>query len=366
MEIVVVDDGSTDSTREALRAEHPGITVLPGDGTLWWTGAMAKAVDALKPRFRPGDFLMSLNNDTQVDPDTISRLVEVSLSHGRAMVTAATRREDGRYVAAGARLSFGRTLGTSIALDPEEGQGRFGIVEADAIFGRTTLVPVEVFDTIGTYNPQEFPQYWGDSDFSLRAQRAGIRQLVTFSATVKCTEDQWTTGLHHAESGVISFRRAAEMLLSRRSTLCLSYGARFMWRHAPKGSKLLSILRYWVRSLFLVFQQTLLGFLVLKIMHFARRVAGRVLPCQLLTYPEIRKLGFDPKTLIQERIIAPGRIRHAYWIPVPFLKIWWSHPQYRRLVLHSRNPLNRVRKARWSRRALRREERAGSRGRESV
>jgi GT2 family glycosyltransferase len=364
IDIFVVDDGSTDGTREALQAEYPDVTVLPGDGRLWWTGAMATAVGTLKARFQPGDFVMSVNNDTQVEPSTVPRLIEVSTAHRRGMVAAAARTEDGRYVAAGARLPFDRTLGSSVGLCQEEGKGELSVVEADTVFGRATLIPVEAFDAVGNYRAKEFPQYWGDSDFSLRARQAGIRQLVTFSTIVRCAEDARTTGLHYIPQRIVSLQQAARMLLSRRSNLCLLYAARFMWLHAPEGRRLASVARQCSRNCGIVLRRTRPGLVLHLVVSVLRRT--RFLPDQLLTYPEMRRLGFDPAALVREGVVVAGRIRHAYWIVESFTKMWRAHPEYRRLMLHSRNPMNRLRKARWFRRAERRERRRRGRGGQNV
>src|SRR6476619_3291160 len=39
-ETFLVDDGSTDGTAESVHSEHPEVTVLRGDGSLWWSGAV--------------------------------------------------------------------------------------------------------------------------------------------------------------------------------------------------------------------------------------------------------------------------------------------------------------------------------------
>ena len=360
--IVVVDDGSTDGTKEALQAEYPDVTVLPGNGRLWWTGAMASAVRSLENRFQAGEYLMSLNNDTLVEPDTVSRLIEVSMMYGRGMVAAAARKEDGRYVAVGARLPFGRTLGSSLGQCRQEAKGELGVVEADTLFGRATLIPVEAFEVVGNYRPEQFPQYWGDSDFSLRAQRAGIPQLITFATVVRCAEDARTTGLHYAPEHVVSLRQAVTMLFSRRSNFCLLYAARFMWMHAPEGQRLVSVFRLCSSNCHVVLRRTLLY----PVMRSVAALSRRILPDQLLTYPEMRRLGFDPAALVREKVVVAGRIRHAYWIVESFTTMWHEHPEYRRLMLHSRNPLNRLRKARWFRRAERRERRRLARGGQRV
>ena len=38
--MIVVDDDSSDRTDEEVKANYPEMTVLQGDGNLWWTGAI--------------------------------------------------------------------------------------------------------------------------------------------------------------------------------------------------------------------------------------------------------------------------------------------------------------------------------------
>jgi GT2 family glycosyltransferase len=38
--VIVVDDGSSDRTAEEVAENYPKVTILKGDGNLWWTGAI--------------------------------------------------------------------------------------------------------------------------------------------------------------------------------------------------------------------------------------------------------------------------------------------------------------------------------------
>src|SRR5262249_46351514 len=155
-----------------------------------------------------------------------------------------------------------------------------------------------------------FPQYWGDSDFSLRAGRAGIRQLITFATIVRCAEDARTTGLHHATRRIVSMRQAAQMLFSRRSNLCLLYGARFMWQHAPEGRKSLSVIRLCSKSSWLAVQKTLPALVLMFPFIVLHRIVRKALSGQLVTYPEMRKLGLDPTALVGEHVVVPAGVPH--------------------------------------------------------
>lgn len=62
---VVVDDNSTDGTREMLAMQPYKIDVVRGDGTLFWNGGMHKAIEYVKEKYPDYEYYMLMNDDTK-------------------------------------------------------------------------------------------------------------------------------------------------------------------------------------------------------------------------------------------------------------------------------------------------------------
>ena len=97
VDVVVVDDGSTDGTAEAVSRRHPSATIVPGDGSLWWNGGMRLGL-ATALRGDDPDHLWWLNDDTVLDPDALATLLAVVDAVGPAdtppIVVGSTRDPD--------------------------------------------------------------------------------------------------------------------------------------------------------------------------------------------------------------------------------------------------------------------------------
>jgi len=90
LHIVIVDDGSTDGTREHLAQFSKGnISVLRGDGSLWWGGAMRKGMEFVAALAGDRDYLLMLNDDVRIERNYVSALVRDSSARGGAVVGSA-------------------------------------------------------------------------------------------------------------------------------------------------------------------------------------------------------------------------------------------------------------------------------------
>lgn len=224
---VLVDDGSTDGTATAIAARFPQVTVLPGDGRLWWSGATNLGV--AWARAQGADFVFTINSDTTLHPDVLSQLVTTALANPRSVVGAkvlvADDPDDVWFF--GARFD----LETS---DVRHIRGRAAefesVEEAEALTGMGMLVPMDAFDEVGVFDAAKLPQYFADMDFSLRARAAGFRLLVDPGAVVYCdTGSSWIAQAQEMPMARFLFR----LLLSKRSPENVLHRVRFYRRHWP-------------------------------------------------------------------------------------------------------------------------------------
>lgn len=173
-DVYLTDDGCTDGTAEAVRASFPDVTVIKGDGNLYWNRGMHMAWRAASMR-HDYDFYLWLNDDTFAYPYMLSTLLQASQDKGHeAIIVGATCSSDHTSATYGGRTESGK-------IPLPQGEPK----EVAYFNGNTVLIPRSVFNLVG-YMDYYFIHSKGDYDYGLRARWYGIRLFQTGCFTGEC------------------------------------------------------------------------------------------------------------------------------------------------------------------------------------
>ena len=221
-ELVVVDNGSTDGSVELVREHFPHVALVTLPGNQGFAGGLAAGIAAAG-----GDWIAVFNNDTTVEPDAVSVMLEAARSNDRVgSVAAQMRFADRRDVlnSAGLELdSLGiaadRLVGSRVGQHPQlEPYRVFGATGGAALFSRDML------DKIGGFDDTFFA-FFEDVDVAWRAQAQGWIALYAPRAVV-----------YHHHSATARHGSPAKLYLVGRNrirTLAKNATTAMLLRNAP-------------------------------------------------------------------------------------------------------------------------------------
>jgi len=176
-EIIVVDSGSEDGSADMISEEFPEVKLMK-------TGKIgigeANNVGIKEAR---GDLIVfDLNSDDVVDENWLSHLVksfqgspDIGIACGKRLLGG----QDGILDSAGARVHL--LTGTVPAIGRGKPDSPKYNTVKDVDYVPVPIVKREVFDKIGLCDP-EYYLYYEETDFCLRAKKAGYRVLYVPSA----------------------------------------------------------------------------------------------------------------------------------------------------------------------------------------
>lgn len=179
LHIVVVDNGSTDGTVEALHQEFGNaVTVLCEKEKLGFARAVNKGIDYAI--LEGAGSILILNNDTYVDKYMLEYLVAaLECRSDVGMVGPVIYYADfpERIWQIGSR----QFLGPPLIWRSLPGSHPKHVLKVDYLTGCAMLVKKEVFEIVGGFDT-DYYMYFEDADFCRRVQSAGFDMLVVTKA----------------------------------------------------------------------------------------------------------------------------------------------------------------------------------------
>lgn len=188
LEVIVVDNASTDATRELLSPREAGWQVIYNADNVGFAAGQNQAI-----RVARGDWLLCLNPDVLLSDDFISRLLEAVSLHAEAgTICGKLLRWDPQgdiertHIIDSAGIYFTRNMRHLDRGAEERDQGQydrmqwvFGATGAAAMFRRPF---VEAASVDGEFFDEEFFSYREDADLAWRAQLMGWKCLYVPTA----------------------------------------------------------------------------------------------------------------------------------------------------------------------------------------
>ncbi|MCR5230031.1 MAG: glycosyltransferase [Solobacterium sp.] len=180
---IITDDGSSDGTSDALRS-FENVTVLHGDGNLYYSGGMRMAIDAANAREEEFDYCLLFNDDVEFYDHCIEYLASLKED---VIWVGPTCDKEGRLVYSGINRKPGfKPAYTHLLAESSEG------VRCETLNGNCVLIPWRIFKKLPNI-PEVYHHSFGDYEYGFAATRMGFEMRVPDRFIGMCKDDTPST-----------------------------------------------------------------------------------------------------------------------------------------------------------------------------
>ena len=175
IDVYCVDDNSTDGTAQMITVEFPQVTLIEGDGNLFWSRGMRLAWVTAREK-KEYDFYFWLNDDLELYANAFDELLACSHSEkDKAVITGLVEEKTSHEAIYGGSDATKRLITANGELN-----------EVTFLNGNFVIVPRYVFDKIG-FLDKHFHHDLGDVDYGLTAKEYGMK-VYSSRCYIGCTD----------------------------------------------------------------------------------------------------------------------------------------------------------------------------------
>jgi GT2 family glycosyltransferase len=170
--VVVVDNGSSDGTAEAVAERFPEVRVLRNERNLGFGAAVNRAALELG-----GEALVLVNNDVVCEPGFVERITAPLAAEGVGMVAGVLLQAADPTLVDSAGIELDTTLGSWDRLWNRPVAELDGAADPVGPCGGAAAYRLQVFRELGGFD-RAFFAYWEDVELALRVRETGFRCVL--------------------------------------------------------------------------------------------------------------------------------------------------------------------------------------------
>lgn len=191
-DVFLTDDGSTDGTSEEVSSRYPQVTLIRGDGSLFWAGGMRAAWNAAMDQ-GAYDFFVWANDDVEFLPGAVraafTRAVQLQCNlNQQATILVGSILDPITQSVTYSGVKRPSPILRALRFEQIDPSGHE--IECETFNGNFVIIPSAVVKAIGGMNPAYIHAY-GDYDYGFRARRAGFEIRVLSRPLGHCSRNMW-------------------------------------------------------------------------------------------------------------------------------------------------------------------------------